>query len=61
MKPVNHMRVCAEADGRGLYGDDPPDLARWRRITLARPACLEEERHGRPDSAVRLRALVGCS
>jgi len=50
--------AAARAFLRG-YGDDPPDLAWWRRITLARLACLEEERHGRPDRAVSLRALVG--
>jgi thiamine kinase-like enzyme len=50
--------ACAFLRG---YGDDPPDLAWWRRIALARLACLEEERHGRPDRAVSLRALVGSS
>lgn len=41
------------------YGDQPRDLAWWRAIALARLAVLAEDRHGRPDWAVRLRALAG--
>jgi hypothetical protein len=57
-RPGEEVRAAARAFLRG-YGDDPPDLPWWRRITLARLACLEEQRHGRPDRAVTLRALVG--
>jgi len=57
-RPGEEVRAATRAF-LGGYGDDPPDLPWWRRITLARLACLEEQRHGRPDRAVTLRALVG--
>jgi Ser/Thr protein kinase RdoA (MazF antagonist) len=41
------------------YGRTPRDLPWWRGIALARLACSAETRHGRPDWAASLRALVG--
>jgi Ser/Thr protein kinase RdoA (MazF antagonist) len=51
----------AEAAGRAFlrgHGGNPRDLAWWRRIARARVAHLEEVRHGRPDWAENLRAVV---
>jgi hypothetical protein len=57
-RPDGEAAAAARAFLRG-YGRTPADLRWWREIALARLAVLAVERHGRPDWAESLRALVG--
>jgi Ser/Thr protein kinase RdoA (MazF antagonist) len=57
-RPLAEAEAAAAAFLRG-YGRTPRDLPWWRGIALARLACSAEERHGRPDWAASLRAVVG--
>lgn len=56
-RAASEVTAAGEAFLAG-YGRPPRDLAWWREIALVRLAALAEVRHGRPDWAEALRALV---